>query len=607
LPSAFEVDGGRVDVWTPLQLPPDEPRLAAHFLRVVGRLAPGVSPAQANAEIKAIADRAASAFPSSDGNLTQQVEVIATARRNASLGDELFLVSLAAAAVLLIACANLAGLQLARGVARQREFGIRAALGATRRRVVTQLLTEGLVISVVGAVAGVFIGIWALQVLAAVAPPDVSVVARTWPDAIVIAYAAALAIGSAVVFSLAPSWRTANSATLWLSQRTETADGRSALVRLALVAGQIGVAVALLISAALLVSSLARVMSVDPGFQPDGALTFDASVPARIKTYAQQRQLFDGIADAVAALPAVTAVCAINEIPLDAEGGMTYVPEGETRMIGAAPRNVTAGCFDALGLRLRRGRPFTAHEQTRVAIVSESFARAAWPQQDPIGKRVHQGVPTGELIEVVGVVADALQNSLEMRAFPQLYEAWTEPSAFWPSRFVVRARVPPQSLFGGLRIAVRHVDPDQTVARLRTLNDVVGKSVAGRQFDLRLLGSFSLVALILAAIGVYGLLSQLVAQRTREIGIRLALGATPSSVVRLMLKSAGVALLIGVPLGLGGALLAARLLRRFMFRMSATDPSIYAVVALALAVVVLVAAWLPARRAARVDPALTLR
>jgi putative ABC transport system permease protein len=607
MPAAFEVEGGRVDVWTPLQLPPDEPRLAAHFLRVVGRLAPGVPPAQADAEIKAIANRAAAAFPSSDGSLTQQVEVIASARRAASLGDGLFLLSLAAAAVLLIACANLAGLQLARGVARQREFGIRAALGATRWRIVTQLLTEGLVISLLGAVAGVFIGIWALQVLAAVAPPTVSVAARTWPDLIVITYAATLAIGSAVVFSLAPSWRTANSATLWLRQRAETADGRSAIIRLALVAGQIGVAVTLLISATLLVSSLARVMRVDPGFQPDGALTFDASVPARVKTYAQQRQLFDGIAGAVAALHGVTSVCAINEIPLDAEGGMTYVAEGETRMIGAAPRNVTAGCFDALGLRLSRGRPFTAHEQTRVAIVSESFARAAWPRQDPIGKRVHQGVPTGELMEVVGVVADALQNSLEMRAFPQLYEAWTEPSAFWPSRFVVRATVPPQSLFDGLRIAVRRVDPDQTVARLRTLNDVVGKSVAGRQFDLRLLGSFSVVAIVLAAIGVYGLLSQLVAQRTREIGVRLALGATPNSVVRLMLKSAAIALLAGLPLGLGGALLVSRLLRRFMFKLSPTDPAIYAAVSAALVVIVMIAAWLPARRAARVDPALTLR
>jgi putative ABC transport system permease protein len=607
MPSAFAVEGGRVDVWTPYQLPPEAPRLAAHFLRIVGRLAPGVEPAQAAAEVTAIAARAAATYPESDAQWTQQLEQLSAARRSAPIGDGLRLLTLAAAAVLLIACANLAGLQLARGVARQREFGIRAALGASRRRIVTQLLTEGLIISLLGAAAGIAIGVWTLQLVAAVAPDAIGTAATSRPDAIVLTYAAALAIISGVAFSLAPSWRTANNATRWLRQRAETGDHRSARIRLGLVAAEIGIAVTLLISAALLVSSLSRVLRVDPGFRAEGALTFDASVPARIETYAQRRQLFDDIAAAVAALPGVTAVCAVNEIPLDAFGGMTYVPEGDTRMIGAAPRNVTAGCFDALGQRLTRGRAFAEHEPSRVAIVSESFAATAWPQQDPIGKRIHVGVPTGDMVEIVGVVSDARQQSLEFRPFPQVYEAWTEHSAFYPNRFVVRSAVPPQTLFDPLRRAVRAVDADQTVARLRTMNDVVNRSVSGRQFDLRLLASFASVALVLASIGVYGLLSQLVAQRTREIGVRLALGATPRSVVQMLLKSAGVALAIGLPLGLGGAWFAARLLRRFMFRMSATDPVIYTTVAATLTVIVLFAAWLPARRAARVDPALTLR
>lgn len=607
MPAAFDVEGGRVDVWMPFQLPPPEPRLAAHFLRVVARLAPGASLSQANAEIGAIADRSAATYPSSDGNWTQRVESIAAARRTASLADGLTLLSLAAAAVLLIGCANLAGLQLARGIARQREFGIRAALGASRRRVVTQLLTEGLLISTLGAMAGVVIGFWALRALASVATTDVGAAARALPDPVVLLYAAGLAIVSAILFSLMPAWRTANNATHWLRQRAETGDQRAAVIRQALVSGQIGVAITLLISAALLVSSLAHVFRVDPGFRAEGALTFDASVPQSIDSYSKQRQLFDGMTEAIRAVPGVTAVCAINEIPLDAVGGMTYVAESDTRMIGAAPRNVTPGCFDALGLRLLRGRGFSANEPARVAIVSESFARTAWPGQDPIGKRVHQGVPSGALIEVVGVMADALQNSLEMRAYPQLYEAWTENSAFWPRRFVVRASVPPASLFDSLRSAVRRVDPDQTIARLRTLNDVVGNSVAERQFNLRLIGSFSLVALVLAAIGVYGLLTQIAAQRTHEIGVRLALGATPRGIIRLMLKNALIALVFGVPLGLGGAALTARLLRKFMFHTSATDATIYAAVAGALVVVVLSAAWLPARRAARIDPAMTVR
>lgn len=607
MPNAFAVEGGRVDVWMPYALPPETPRVAAHYLRVVGRLAPGVTLEQANAEIAAIADRASALYPDTDRQLTQRAVSLATARRTSGSGDAFAMLGLAALAVLLMACGNLMSLQLARGVARQREFGIRSALGASRRRVVLQLLTEGMVIAIVGGALGLLIGAWSLRLLAAVAPAELSVAARTVPDLAVVALALGLACTSALAFSLVPAWRSAASAARWLQQRTESTDGRSARIRQVLVAAQIGIAVLLLISAALLVSSFSRVLRVNPGFKADGALTFDASMPDRIDSYAKRRALLEDISNALMQVRGVTSVCAINEVPLDAEGGMTYVPEGDTRMIGAAPRNITYGCLDALGLTLTRGRAFTAHEQSRVGIVSETFAKKAWPNQDPIGKRVHIGLPNGELIEVVGVVADALQNSLEFRAYPQFYEAFTDGSAFEPGRFVVRASVPPASLFADVKRAVRQVDADQTVARLRTLTDVVDRSTAGRQFNLRLLSAFSLVALTLAAIGVYGLLSQVLAQRTRELGVRLALGASPRSVSRLMMRYAMVALVVGLPIGIGGAVWAAKLLRQFMFRMEPTDPAVYAAATVTLAVIVTVTAWLPARRAARIDPATTLR
>ncbi|MBP6715556.1 MAG: ABC transporter permease, partial [Acidobacteria bacterium] len=504
MPTAFETEGGRVDVWLPFALPPDEPRLAAHYLRVVARLAPGISLEQAGADVAAVAARAAAAFPATDGQLTQRVTSLAAARRASAAGDGLWMLGLAAAAVLIMACANLAGLQLARGIARQREFGIRTALGATRRRVTTQLLTEGLIISIAGAVVGLAVAGGGLRVLADVAPPEIRVAARTPPDGMVLTVAFALAVLSAVACSLAPSLRVATNAMQWLRHRTETADRHSHVIRLGLVTGQIACATALLISAALLVTSLLRVMRVDPGFTPDGALTFDASLPARLGTYAEQRQLMDRIGAAVSTVPGVTHVCAINEVPLDPRGGMTYVPEGQTRMINSAPRTITPDCLPALGLRLRRGRPLDAYEPRRAALVSESFANRAWPGQDPLGKRVHEGLPSGALIEIVGVVADAQPTSLEAAVVPQIYEAWSASSSFTPARFIVRAAVPPATLFTPIRAAVRQADPDQTVARLRTLNDVVIGSVAGRRFMLQLLGSFSNVSLVLAVVGVYG-------------------------------------------------------------------------------------------------------
>jgi predicted permease len=311
--------------------------------------------------------------------------------------------------------------------------------------------------------------------------------------------------------------------------------------------------------------------------------------------------------DRLSALPGVTAVCGINEIPFDTQGGMTYVPDGQAQAIGASPRTVTPGCFDALGVPVLRGRPFHANEHGGVVIVSEAFAASAWPGEDPIGKRLHMGVATGALVEVVGVSSDIRSNSLEVRPYPQVYQAWTSDAWFGPAHVIMRSAVRPDTLFPSIRAAVRAVDPDQPVANLKTMNDVIARTTSSRRFNLALLGSFALVALLLSAVGVYGLLSQVVAQRTREIGVRLALGATPKSVVRLMLKHAAIALAVALPIGLTGAFFATRLLKKFMFQMSHTDPAIYAGVAGTLALIVIAAAWLPARRAAAVDPADTIR
>jgi len=385
-------------------------------------------------------------------------------------------------------------------------------------------------------------------------------------------------------------------------------DRASAKMRFSLVTGQIAAATVLLTGAALLIASLSRVMAVSPGFRPDGALTFDVSVsPARYDTLPKQLALFQSLGDRIKSLPGVTAVCAINQIPFDTQNTMTYVPEGRADAVNSIPRTVTEGCLDALGIGIKRGRGFSANERDAVVIVSEGFAKSAWPGGDPIGKRLHVGTVDGPLMLVVGVASDIMSRSLEGRVNPQVYTAWNEHAWFAPSHMIVRTAGPTGALLPAVRQAVRAVDPDQPVARLRTMNDVIASTTSSRRFDLTLLASFALVALLLSAVGVYGLLSEVVAQRAPEIGIRLALGATPGSVVRLMLNNATLALAVGLAVGVSGAVAASRMLGQFLFRVSATEPSIYILVAAALAIVVLVAALVPARRAARVDPSRAIR
>lgn len=612
MPSAFDSSAPPVDVWTTLSLPPETNRKTGHYLRVVGRLRDSVTISQADAEAKTIAARAAKTYPDLEGRLsalvTSLVDGRGTTRGDADVRSGLTMLTLAAVVLLLIACANLASLQLARAVERGREFGIRAALGASRWRVVSQLLTEGVIISVLGAVFGLLIGAWVLQLLSTVAPPAIAAAASARPEWPVIAYALGLAVVSAIVFALAPAWRTASGANRWLRQRAEMADRGSAKMRLGLVTGQIAAAAILLTGAALLVTSLARVMQVNPGFRPDGALTFDVSVAAsRYDSFDKRRAFFQTIEDRLGALPGVTSVCAIDQIPFDTQTNLTYVPDGRTEAVSAFSRTVTPGCLDALGIPIKRGRALRRNEPTGVAIVSEGFAATAWPGEDPIGRRLHIGVATGAVVEVVGVAADIYSSSLEGRPNPQVYQAWNDAAWWAPEHMIVRSSVRGDALASAVRAAVRDVDPDQPVARMRTMNEVVTKTTSARRFDLTLLASFALVALLLSAVGVYGLISQVVAQRAPEIGIRLALGATPSSVVGLILNNAALALAMALPLGIGGAVLASRLLQRYMFKMSTTEPAIYGAVAATLIVAVLAAAWLPARRAARVDPSQAVR
>ena len=605
MPEDFGVSAGVLtDVWMALELSAaSRANHGAHYLGAVARLKPGVTMTSAIADVQSTALRTRAAFPATNKETSATITALDD-ERGGTLRPAVALLSGAAGFVLLIACANLASLQLARGLARAREFGIRTALGASRARLVAQLLVESLVLATLGAAAGLLLSSWVLAVLVHVAPPVLRAGLAASIDPATVLTAGALALVSVVLFAAAPAWRTAQRAGRWMAQRTSTGDRQASVVRTVLVTVQLALAVMLLVSATLLVTSLVRVLRVNPGFDPNGVLVFDLTVP---NAFADRQQLFSDVFREVRAIPGVEAACAINVIPFDESFNMTYVPDGQTAPVGAFPRTVTPGCFDVLRLRLVSGRFFTDREATRVGVVTQSFARQAWPKQDAIGQRVHLGVADGAIIEIIGVVADSLQQSLERTPYPQFYEVASGQSAFVPTSVLVRTSVPPVSLFKATRAAVRRIDASQAVARLRVLEDLVGSSTAERRFNLSLFGGFAAIALVLAAVGTFGLFAHVVEQRTAEIGIRMALGALPASVVRLILRRAWLAIGVGLAAGLAGAYEISGVMRHFLFNLSPTDPRIYAGAAATLGVMALLAAWIPSRRAAEVEPVEVLR
>jgi predicted permease len=608
MPAAFEASAGRVDAWSGLGFTPEQAQTGlAHYLAVVGRLRPGVTLENAGRRVAAETERIVPQFPVLSQKLSARVRSI-DAQRGGALREGVLSLVGAAGFVLLIACANLASLQLARSVTRSREFGIRAAIGASRARLVRQVLVESVVLAAIGTAAGLLASSLLLHALESMAPASIRIAAESGTDVVVVLYTIGLALIAALLFAIAPAWRASGRANTWLRQRATTADRPATAARAALVGGQIALAVVLLVGASLLVSSLSRVLDVSPGFDPAGTLAFDLSIySSRLESDAKRVAFYDDVAESLRALPEVTGACATSAIPFDGDPvTMTYVPDGETRLISALPRTIEGDCFSLLKVQLRRGRSFAAREPTRVAIVTESFAASAWPGQDPIGRKLHVGVPGGDLIEVVGVVSDSLQQSLERAPSPQVYEQASEKMTFRPTSMLVRSSVPPDTLFAAVREAVRRIDPDQPVARLRTLEAIVSQTTSPRRFNLTLLGGFAGIAFVLAVVGIVGLQHETLAERRGEIGIRLALGATTSAVVRLVLVRALASVTIGLAVGLGGAWLASRLLTHQLYGVRATDPAMYAAVALALGAAAVLAAWLPARRAARVDPTTVL-
>jgi len=576
------------------------------YLDVVARKKPGVTLAALRAEATALGKRLERDHPENQGRGFQ-----VTPLRESVYGDlrpTLLLLGAAVALILLIACANVANLLLARAVARQHEVAVRQALGAPRWRLVRLFLAESLLLALCGGALGLVLSLWAAPLLAALSPGVVRAESLHL-DGLVLAFTAGLAVATAVVFGVLPALQgSAPADAMREAGRAGTAGRRRARLRSALIVAEVALALVLLIGAGLMLRSFARLSSVDPGFDPSSVTVGDVWLPqGKYPDVARQAAFYARLVRALSTAPGVTSAGAVSRLPLS--GGNSSrdagFPDAPDKMVAADYRIASDGYFETMRIPLRAGRLFTSSDVdsgARVAVVNESFARSAWPGRNPIGNRITVTLD-GKPLDVVGVVGDVKHTGLEAAARPEIYLPLSLEA--WPfMTLVVRGH---GDLAALLRSETVALDRDQPLYRVGTMEERLARSLGPKRFGAYLLGLLAAVALVLAVTGIYGVLSYSVAQRTREMGIRLALGATPWGVLGLVVGDAFRLVGAGVAIGLAAALGLTQLLRSLLFGVSATDPATYAALPVLLCAVALAASAIAARRATSVDPALALR
>jgi len=592
-------------------------RRAGHYLAVLGRLKPGVTAAQARSEMAALQDRLAEQYPNE--NKGWGIRIVSLQADMAGNVRAALLVLLGAVGfVFLIACANVASLQLARAASRRKEIAIRVALGAGRHRLLRQFLTESVLLSFIGGAVGLVLAYEALQGLIAWLPADLPRVSEIHVDARVLAFGLALSVLSGVIFGLAPAWHSSESR---LAEALEGARGAgeertSHRARNAFVIAETALAIVLLIGAGLLIRSFARLQQVNVGFNPAQLLTAQVGLP-RAK-YAKPEQwisFYQQTLERMNALPGAQEAAVAVPLPLsDSYINLAFEIEGRPpRAKSESPTAdfvaISPNYFHVLQVPLLRGREFRGADSEsgpKVCVISSSVAQQLFPNDSALGQRILIGYPTNSSREIVGIVGDVKDSDLSARQTAQIYVPFVQ-NPLWAADIAVRARGNPSSLGGALREQIRAIDSALPVAEVKPMEEAIGSSIAQPRFRTALLSLFGAAALLLAAIGIYGVLAYTVTQQTREIGIRMALGANPGRVLRLVLarglRLAGAGTVIGVL----AALLLTRLLGSLLFDVSATDPLTFAAVAGLLLAVALLACYVPARRAMRVDPMVALR
>jgi putative ABC transport system permease protein len=615
-PRSFQLAPGAA-VWQPLTYDERMRQARGRWMLVVARLRPGVTVAQARDEMTMLAAALAREAPDFDTGWGAAVHPL-----HADLVREvrpaLVVLMGAVGLLLLVACANVANLLLARAVAREREVAIRAALGASRGRLVRQLLTESALLALLGGAAGLALGAWALQGLVAMLPAEVRLLSRIALDPAVVAFTAGVSIASAVLFGLVPALHQARPSLVPSLKEGGLVRGASRAHRRlknGLVVAEVAVSLVLAAGTVLLLRSFWNLAHVDPGFRAEGVLTVPLDLPRAKYDTPLSRAAFAREAVArLSALPGASAVGAMSWMPLGPGSATRFrVLDRPVPAPGEEPvadiRIVTPGLFRAMGIPVLAGRDFDARDragQPGVVIVNRAAAEEHWPGQDPLGRRLRMSWTDEPEAEVVGVVGDVRLAELGTAARSTLY--WPQDQV--PNNFMtlmVRTSGPPQALAAPVRGALAALDPELPPGPMRPLTDVVAGSIERQRFLLRLLAAFALAALLLAGVGVYGVMSYAVVERVPEVGVRLAVGASPGDIVRLILRD-GLALgLAGVALGLVAAAAGAGVLRSLLFEVAPRDPVSLAVVAAVLLVATMAAAWLPARRAARTDPIKALR
>jgi putative ABC transport system permease protein len=623
MPASFAAPRDNTEAWTPVHVsnPVAANFRGVHFLRSYGRLADGATLDQARAEMQLIDKSLAAQYPAENKNRSTMLiplheRIVGESRQS------LLILFAAVCLVLLIACANFANLLLARAAERDREFVIRAALGAGRWRLIRQLLTESVLVSITGGALAVLFAIWGTSLLVALKPENLPRIGEIGVDLRVLGFTFGVSLLTGILFGLLPAWTASRggvSDALKEGGRSATAGGARQRLRATFVVVELAIALILLVGAGLLVKTLSVLRSVEPGFTPDHLLTMRVELPeARYKEKDKQTRFRTQALAAINSLPGVQSAM-VSELPLSGDAlDHDFVIEGRPPIApGDEPsiqtRSVMGDYFQTMQMPLRAGRNFTPQDfesqAQRVGIVNDTMVHQYFPTEDPIGKRIRfardQEV---RWMTIIGVVADVKHFGLDLPELPAVYSAYpqADPWKRWTS-LVVRTQSDPSGMAAAVKQQVWKIDPQLPLTKVETMDEVAAGSFAARRFNMLLLVIFAGLALVLAAVGIYGVMSYAVTQRTQEIGIRMALGARAIDVLRLIIRNGMSLILIGVVLGLGGALALTRLLATLLFGVTPTDMLTFVTVSAVLIIVALVACYLPARRATKVDPLVALR
>jgi putative ABC transport system permease protein len=622
MPARFQFPSSDDEVWVPLALTPQQAaNRNRHYLQVVARLKPGVTLTQAQTEMSTIATRLQQQYPQANADLGAAVMSL----REHLVGDikpALLILLGAVSLVLLIACANVANLLLARAAVRQKEIAVRVALGAKRTRLLKQFLTESVLLSTLGGIVGMAIAYGGLILLRTFIPENISQAREISIDFRVLAFTLLVSVATGVIFGLAPAiqaMRFNQIETLKEGGRDAATGGSGKRLRSLLVMAEVAISLVLLIGAGLLINSFLRLRNVDPGFRAENLLTMKIVLPEpKYREFERRSAFYTDLVQRVESLAGVRSAAVTTNLPLYRQGNSISIgiegrpdpPPGQELIV--VTRIISPGYFDTMSIPLLRGRQFTDQDtgtSPNVLVISETMARRFWPGEEAIGKRISAGrVESPEdWIQIVGVVKDVRQFELNADPKPQMYMSYRQAGFFAPRDLVVKTDVDPSSMAATVRKAVWDIDKDQPVSNIRTMESILADSIARQRFSMLLLAIFAAVALVLAGVGIYGVMSYSVAQRTREIGIRMALGAQTGAVLKLAVGYGLKLVVAGIVLGLIAAFALTRVMSTLLFGVTATDPATFTLISLLLVCVAAIASYIPAKRATKVNPIIALR